>query len=218
MNKKNIIKFSLFGGLFVLLTIMLLFIDRGLALGTNKEIGMSFINQNASYNYNESLDKISDIFLILAILLVAVIASFGFIQIVKRKSIFKVDSSILSFGVTLIILVIFWLAFEKLFVVNYRPILVDGDVESSYPSTHILLVTFILLSSSFYFSKLMNDKNLRIATYISSIFIIGLTCVLRFASGMHWITDCIGGLLLGLSLYYLYIIINNTIYKSTDKR
>ena len=202
-NKKNIIAISLMVA-FIVLTSLLKFVDvRNIGEG-NSSSGLSFINKLSSgITYNETLDKISDVFLIVSVLLVAIFAVIGCIQLIKRKSIFKVDREILLFGVSLIIMAVFWIFFEKAMIVNYRPIFIDGELESSYPSTHIMIVSFVCLSSVQMLENYLKKKAKIL--YIAAILIVVTTFTLRLVSGMHWLTDCVGGVILGCLLYFIFI-------------
>ena len=211
-NKKSLVMISLIA-LFSILTICLLTIDVKTFGGDNKEIGLYFINYvSTKITYREWLDKISDVFLLLSIAIIFVLGLMGFTQLVKRKKNLKVDREILSFGIALIVLVFLWFVFDNLIVINYRPILVNEKLEPSYPSTHVMIVTFVLLSSVSLLAKYTKIKN-GIVGYIIAAILIITTCLLRILSGMHWITDCLGGLIIGSVLFYFY-----NILKSTDSR
>ena len=57
----------------------------------------------------------------------------------KRKSLLKVDYDIILLGVYYILIILAYLMFE-IIPINYRPILINGVMESSYPSSTTLLV------------------------------------------------------------------------------
>lgn len=205
-NNKYLISSFVLGILFVLFTISLIFVDVRLIGETNAKIGLGFINEISSkINYNSTLDKISDIFLALGIIGVLFFGIVGVIQLIKRKSLKKVDREIIVFGIFLIIMVMLWITFDKFLVINYRPILIDGEIEASYPSTHVMIVTFTLLTVTNLLSKyIKNDKVVKMFYGLAILFIM-LATIFRILSGMHWISDCVGGLLLGSMLYSFYI-------------
>lgn len=205
-NKKIFIISFIAMTLFVVLTFLLSFSGVRVDKHTGKEIGMYSINEKCSYfEYNATFDKLSDVFLVLSIALVALFAFIGLVQIIKRKSLFKVDKDIVVFGLFFVLLAFLWIAFDKFLVINYRPILIEGNVEPSYPSTHILVVSFTMISSVSLICKYLKNKKMILGVNIIFAIIISLTFILRLAAGMHWFTDCLGGLLLGISLSYLYI-------------
>ena len=63
----------------------------------------------------------------------------GILQWIKRKSISKVDRSILILGGFYAGVFAFYLFFE-VFVINFRPVLIDGILEAAYPSSTTVLV------------------------------------------------------------------------------
>ena len=122
------------------------------------------------------------------------------------KSLFKIDKGVVTFEIFIVILGVIWYLFDEILIINYRPILVNGQVEASYPSTHILLVTFALLSTPSVLYDYYRNRKVVIALSLLSAILIAITFVLRLASGMHWFTDCVGGAILGLAMYCLYIV------------
>jgi len=218
-KKKNLTVAISLGILFVALTLSLLFIDVKVINETDKEIGLAFINKlSNNVSYNEFLDKISDIFMILSIGFILFLAIKGLVQLVKRKNILKVDKEILVFGGVVVLMAVLWITFDRLFIINYRPILIDGELEASYPSTHIMIVTFTMLSSIDLLIKYIQNKKIRYTSSVTVWLCIGLTIVLRFASGMHWISDCLGGFILGAILYYVYFYIKEKFVGSQVER
>ena len=134
-------------------------------------------------------------------------ALIGFVQLVKRKSLFKVDKEIIILGIFYIIVIALYLFFEKV-IVNYRPILMDGFIEASYPSSHTLMTICLCGSSIIVNRKLFNNKITKFMN-ILSIAIILITIIGRLISGVHWFTDIIGGIFISIALLMtLYSIIN----------
>ena len=88
--------------------------------------------------------------------------------------------------------------------INYRPILIDGYLEASYPSSTTLLVLGVMPSAIdqiHYRIKNVYIKRILIVTAIafSSFMVLG-----RLISGVHWFTDIAGGVLLSMGLVMLY--------------
>ena len=131
----------------------------------------------------------------------------GFIQLIKRKSLFKVDIEIMILGLFYIIVISLYIFFEKV-IVNYRPILINGFLEASYPSSHTLMAICLCGSSIIVNKKLFNNK---ITTFIDglSVVIIFTTVIGRLISGVHWFTDIIGGMIISIALLMtLYSVID----------
>ena len=135
----------------------------------------------------------------------------GLIQWIKRKSITKVDFDILVLGVIYIIVIGAYLFFE-MFPVNFRPVLIEGYLEASYPSSTTLLVLCVMLTAMMQFSFRIKNPIVKYGVQ-GSIGIFTIFMVLgRLISGVHWFSDIIGGILLsaGIVLTY-YSIINRKI-------
>lgn len=127
----------------------------------------------------------------------------GLFQLVKRKSLFKVDLDIIILGVFYICVMGAYLLFE-MFAINYRPILIEGRLEASYPSSTTLLVLCIMPTAMMQLHNRMRDSILKkIVIFSIAVFMIFMV-VGRLISGVHWFTDIIGGILLSISLLMMY--------------
>ena len=130
-------------------------------------------------------------------------AILGFFQLVKRKNLFKVDKNILILGGFYIVMAAVYLFFEN-FVINYRPVLINGILEASYPSSTTLLVTCVMPSSAILLNrKIKNSGSRKNAVFLISIFTVFMV-IARLVSGVHWVTDIIGGLILSAGLVFSY--------------
>lgn len=127
----------------------------------------------------------------------------GLAQWIKGKSLKKVDYSLRMLGVYYLVVLVLFVLFEEL-ALNYRPVLIDGVLEASYPSSTTLLVlcvmptVFIQLKLRVKNSILISCCNYCIAVF--SVFMI----VGRLLSGVHWATDIIGSVLLSAGLISIY--------------
>lgn len=140
--------------------------------------------------------------------LVPVFVGFGFtllglVQWIQRKNILKVDHSILVLGGFYIIVLAAYLLFEK-FVVNYRPVLIEGFLEASYPSSTTLLVLCVMPTALLQFRTRMKNSLLRHFVSFTIVAFIAFMVIGRLLSGVHWISDIIGGALLSAGLVMLY--------------
>ena len=127
----------------------------------------------------------------------------GLVQLIQRKNLFKVDYDILILGVYYIVVIAGFLAFE-VFPINYRPILIEGVMEASYPSSTTLLVLSVMLTLVFQVKRrVQNYRIIKIVTSLTTLF--SLFMVLgRLIAGVHWFTDIVGGILLSTGLFYMY--------------
>ena len=150
---------------------------------------------------NMTLYKVAKYAGIAVLLIAGVYALIGIIQLIKRKSLFKVDREIVSLGILYALVIIVYLFFEK-FVINYRPVLIDGVLEPSYPSSHTLLAFTICISSMVvcrkYFSKMVN------VVYFITMLLLTLVVLGRTLSGVHWLSDIVGGVLISLNLLMIF--------------
>ena len=127
----------------------------------------------------------------------------GLGQWIRRKHLLRVDRSIFVLGGFYIVVAAVYLLFETI-VVNYRPVLVDGLLEPSYPSSTTMLVLCVmstaLIQIDFRFGKSVLKKIL-LFTIVLFVFIM---VTFRLISGVHWFTDIVAGALLSIGLVLLY--------------
>ncbi|MBQ5865735.1 MAG: phosphatase PAP2 family protein [Oscillospiraceae bacterium] len=140
--------------------------------------------------------------------LVSVAFGFGFAllglaQWIKRKNILKVDRSILILGAFYIVTLAAYLFFES-YVINYRPVLIAGYLEGSYPSSTTLLVLCVMPTAGMQLQGRIKSHALRkVVTVAITAFIVFMVAG-RLVSGVHWLTDIIGGILLSAGLVMIY--------------
>lgn len=133
-------------------------------------------------------------------------ASLGLKQLIQRRSLFKVDYDILVLGIYYIVVVFGYLVFEMI-PINYRPILIEGVMEASYPSSTTLLVLSVMPTLVFHAKRRLKNrickKIVTGCTILFSIFMV----IGRLIAGVHWFTDIVGGILLSAGLFYIYKVI-----------
>ena len=127
----------------------------------------------------------------------------GLAQLVKRRSLLAVDFDILLLGAYYVVVIVGYLLFEMV-PINYRPILIDGNLEASYPSSTTLLVLSVMLTLKYQIDR-------RIANPVTqkaiSVFVIGFSAFMvigRLIAGVHWITDIIGSVFFSSGLFMIY--------------
>lgn len=127
----------------------------------------------------------------------------GLVQWLRRKSICKVDYDILALGGFYIITVAAYLFFETV-VINYRPVLIGGILEASYPSSTTVLVMCVMPTAIIQARRRIKNKAVRNTVTVAITAFIAFTVIGRLVSGVHWFTDIIGGALLSAGLVMLY--------------
>ena len=130
-------------------------------------------------------------------------AALGLAQWIKRKSMLKVDRSILILGGFYIATLAAYLFFES-YVVNYRPVLIEGYLEASYPSSTTLLVLCVMPTAMMQLCDRIKQPMFRKCVSIVIRAFIAFMVIGRLISGVHWLTDIIGGILLSAGLVMTY--------------
>ena len=163
----------------------------------------NFIQSNIPASFQNICYSLTKVAAILAILTACYFAMFGLTQLLKRKSLLKVDWEIIMLGLVYALTILLYVLFEKI-AVNFRPILEDGNLEPSYPSTHTMIVFCILGSAKYAFHSYINKSKLRLCAEIICVVVVALTVIGRLISGVHWFSDIIGGVLISLSIVSFY--------------
>ena len=130
-------------------------------------------------------------------------AALGLAQWIKRKSMLKVDGSILVLGGFYVVTLAAYLFFES-YVVNYRPVLIEGYLEASYPSSTTLLVLCVMPTAMMQLRDRIKQPMFRKCVSIVIRAFIAFMVIGRLISGVHWLTDIIGGILLSAGLVITY--------------
>lgn len=130
-------------------------------------------------------------------------ALLGLIQWIQRKHLLKVDYNILVLGGFYIVVMAVYVLFEML-AVNCRPVLIDGILEVSYPSSTTMVVMCVMLTAVMQLNaRIQNTMRKRLVASAMIAFIVFMV-IGRLVSGVHWFTDIIGGALLSTGLVLLY--------------
>ena len=204
MFKRNILISFILLFISIIFIILLKSVDVRCNSINNSCIGLYTINHYFfnKIGVNMFFYNITDYLGIIPILLSFIYAFIGVKQLIKRK----VNREIIILGLFYVLVLLVYILFEKC-IINFRPILIDGVLEASFPSSHTLISICFFGSSIIINNRLFKNiitKVLNIISLIISIIIV----VFRFISGVHWFTDILGGILISsflLMLFYLML-------------
>ena len=127
----------------------------------------------------------------------------GFVQLVKRRSLFKVDYDILVLGIYYLVVIVGYLVFEMI-PINYRPILIEGRIEASYPSSTTLLVLSVMPTLAEQLNRRLKHAALKRGIRAFCICFSAFMVIGRLIAGVHWFTDIVGAVFLSSGLYCIY--------------
>ena len=190
---------------FVIWTVAIRFVDVQAIGPQESSVGFATINQfvHNLTGVHMSLYTITDWLGLVPLMFVMGFGTLGLIQWIKRKHLLKVDYSILVLGGFYIVVMAAYVFFEVL-VINYRPVLINGILEASYPSSTTMLVMCVMPTAIMQFdTRIKNDVLKRCVTYAITAFIVFMV-IGRLVSGVHWFTDIIGGALFSTGLVLMH--------------
>ena len=149
------------------------------------------------------LYKLTDWLGIVPFVFVFGFAILGLVQLIKRRSLLKVDASLLVLGAYYIVVAIVYVLFEFV-VVNRRPVLIEGVLEPSYPSSTTMLVLCVVPTAMMQLrGRIKNDTARLVVLALLGLF-AAFMVIGRLISGVHWLTDIIGGAIISAGLVKLY--------------
>ena len=204
-EKKSLLIGSIFLAMFAVWTVLILTVDVQ-PLGQNGT-GIGFATFNCWFHHFTGVNMV--IYTItdwMGLVLVAICLSFagmGLVQLIKRRSLFRVDADIMILGVYFVIVFLAYAIFEMI-PINYRPILIEGRMEASYPSSTTLLVLSVMPALIEQIQRRLSDIRVKRIITIAAIAFSVFMVTGRLISGVHWFTDIVGGELLSVGLFKLY--------------
>ncbi len=190
---------------FILWTTALHFVDVRAIGPRETSVGFATINE-LIHNFtgvNMTLYTITDWLGLVPLMFMVGFAILGLSQWIKRKHLHKVDYSIFVLGGFYIAVIAVYALFE-FFTVNYRPILINGYLEASYPSSTTMLVMCVMPTAIMQFNTRIKNRHLRkcISVLITAFIVFMVSG--RFISGVHWFSDIVGGIMISISLVLMY--------------
>lgn len=204
-EKKCLITGFALTAFFILWTILIQTVDVK-SVGVNgTDIGFADFNCwfHSFTGVNMTLYNITDWLGLVPVFICMLFGCFGFIQLIKRKSLLNVDKDIIILGFYYVIVIFGYLIFEMI-PINYRPILINGFMEASYPSSTTLLVLSVMPTLNFQAKKRIKNRWVKNIICIISIIFSAFMVIGRLVSGVHWVTDIIGSCFLSGGLFYIY--------------
>ncbi len=204
-GKRLLITGSIWGAAFIVWTLLIQSVDVQ-SVGVNgTDIGFAMFNSwfHKLTGVHMWIYVITDWLGLVPLGVCMVFGGIGLVQLVKRRSLFSVDCDIIILGIYYIVVIVAYLIFEMI-PINYRPILIEGVMEVSYPSSTTLLVLCVMPTLMEQMNRRLKSKGIKrvlsIITIIFSIFMV----LGRLISGVHWFTDIVGGVLLSAGLFCIY--------------
>ena len=190
---------------FFLWTVLLCLVDVAPVGPLGSSVGFSRINLafHRLTGVHWDLYAWTDMLSLIPLLTVAGFGLLGLSQWISRKKLLKVDRSILLLGCFYLLTGAIFLLFE-VFPVNSRPVLIGGEPEASYPSSTTLLVLSVMPTAMLQLRSRIRHPGLRRWILLLMGIFTGFTVGARLISGVHWLTDIIGGILLSAGLVTLY--------------
>ncbi len=204
-EKRNLLIGSVLIAAFALWTFLIQWVDVQ-AVGQNgTKIG--FADFNVQFHrltgVNMTIYTITDWLGLVPVFVCLCFGMLGLVQLIRRKRLLRVDVDILLLGVFYVIVIACYLIFEMI-PINYRPVLIEGRLEASYPSSTTLLVLSVMPTLMFQAYRRTVNPMIRKSAAVFAIAFSTLMVIGRLISGVHWVTDIIGSVLLSTGLYMLY--------------
>lgn len=190
--------------LFVALTVCLVFVDVRAAGESGAEVGFATINEKVwqTIGQSEAALTVSEICGLCMIAAVGAFGVVGLVQVIRRKGILRADRELYVMAGGLVLLAVAYVFFE-IFVINCRPVLDEGELAASFPSSHTMLAVAVAgMGASYLHSRPKKGVLLGVLVgLLTGIAICTVAC--RLLGGVHWPTDIVGGVLLGMAILYV---------------
>ena len=204
-RKKRLIRSGILLLAFILWTILIQTVDVQPAGVNGTNVGFAAVNTWFHHltGVHMGLYTVTDWLGLVPIAVCMGFAVLGLTQWIRRRSIARVDMDILLLGAHYILVILGYLIFEMI-PINYRPILIDGAMEASYPSSTTLLVLSVMPTLLFQVNRRAGNRTVRRITAVFVLLFSAFMVIGRLVAGVHWLTDIVGSVLLSAGLYSLY--------------
>ena len=196
---------SLFLAVFVVWTALVKVIDVQY-VGAAGFLGFYHLNTQINdfvQNQNTHLFKtLTDVLMFAALSTLVPFAVVGLVQLIKRKDLKKVDSTIYIILAGYVAMVVIYFVFE-IVKINYSPLSTAEELKASYPSSHVMIYSVMMgvaVLGLLHYAKMHDDLKLLINIFY--MFSTLGVAVLRLLSGQHYFTDIIGALLISYTILF----------------
>ena len=190
---------------FILWTVLILCVDVKPVGQNGTDIGFAALNTwfHKLTGVHMGLYTITDWLGLVPVFICICFGALGLCQWIKRRSLKKVDLDIILLGGYYILVIFGYLIFEMI-PINYRPIPIDGAMEASYPSSTTLLVLSVMPTLVFQVNRRACSASVKTAAAAFAALFAAFMVIGRLVSGVHWLTDIVGAVLLSAGLYLIY--------------
>ena len=204
-GKKGFLAGLILLAVFVLWTVLVLCVDVQPVGQQGTDVGFAALNVAFHKLTGEhmGLYELTDLLEVVPFLVCICFGALGLVQWIRRKKLKKVDLDIRLLGVYYVLVIAVFVLFE-LITINYRPVLIEGKLEGSYPSSTTLLVLSVMPTLAFQVNRRAKSPGVRLLTTVFVAVFTAFMVLGRLISGVHWLSDILGGVLLGVGLYLLY--------------
>ena len=159
----------------------------------NKAVHDLFPGDVGCYNATEIIGHF-------CLLIAACNAFLALVNLIKKKGLRRMDKWYLITMFYYAAIVAVYIAFSMI-PINSRP----NNFEQSYPSSHTLLAVCVLYSEIVLLGYGAKRNRGWIEVFDIALFIMMIAMVVfRLLSGVHWLTDIVGGILLSFALMSFY--------------
>ena len=208
MMERKTNRFALPGGLlaaFALWTASVCLVDVQPIGPLGSEVGFAALNGwfHTLTGVHLWLYDLTDLLSVVPLGLCAAFGILGLVQWVRRRSLRRVDRDLLLLGGFYLAVAAFFVAFEC-FPVNFRPVLIEGRLEASYPSSTTMLALCVMPTARMQLRRRLRPGTLRRVLCAMITCFTAFMVVSRLLSGVHWLTDILGGAVLSAALVTAY--------------
>jgi len=204
-GKRNLLTAGGLIGAFALWTVLIQCVDVQTVGQNGTKIGFADFNVwfHQLTGVHMTLYTITDWLGLVPIFICLFFGALGLVQLIKRRSLLRVDADILLLGVYYVLVIVCYLIFEMM-PVNYRPVLIEGRLEASYPSSTTLLVLSVMPTLMLQANRRVSNAMIKKAAAVFVIAFSAFMVIGRLISGVHWAADIIGSILLSAGLFIMY--------------